>query len=72
MIQTDNYSSHLLEITVQHLSRLPGIGKKSALRIALHLLKQEKEEALMLGESIIKKGRPWGLQGKLVTPPHLS
>ncbi len=54
MIQTDNYSSHLLEITVQHLSRLPGIGKKSALRIALHLLKQEKEEALMLGESIIK------------------
>ncbi|MEI8204039.1 MAG: recombination mediator RecR [Bacteroidota bacterium] len=54
MIQVENYSSHLLETTVQLFSRLPGIGKKSALRLALHLLKQDKQEAQMLGESIIK------------------
>ena len=41
-----SYSSQLLEGAVEALSRLPGIGKKSALRIALHLIRSEKESAL--------------------------
>lgn len=36
------------------LSRLPGIGQKTALRLALHLLKQSPEIAVALGESILK------------------
>jgi recombination protein RecR len=37
-----NYPSKLVEDAVNEISRLPGIGKKSALRLALHLLKSEK------------------------------
>ncbi len=40
-----SYSSRLLEDSVEALSNLPGIGKKSALRLALHLIKQDKESA---------------------------
>ncbi len=37
----NTYSSRLLEQCVNELSRLPGIGRKTALRLALHLLNQE-------------------------------
>lgn len=46
-------NSSSLENAVARLSRLPGIGEKTALRLALHLLRQEKEEALALGEALI-------------------
>lgn len=49
-----NYSSVLLKNAVGELTRLPGIGQKTALRLALHLLKQPVEIALALGESIQK------------------
>ena len=42
-----------LENAVAQLSKLPGIGEKTALRLALHLLRQDKEVALTLGQSII-------------------
>ncbi len=48
------YASSLLENTVTELSRLPGIGRKTALRLALHLLRREPDEARALGEAIIK------------------
>ena len=38
------FSSKLIEDAVQAFSRLPGIGKKTALRMVLHLLKQEKDQ----------------------------
>ncbi|MBD5230119.1 MAG: recombination protein RecR [Bacteroidales bacterium] len=47
-------SSTLLENAVTELSRLPGIGRKTALRLALHLLRQEESVSDRLGESIIK------------------
>lgn len=47
-------NSPLLDATVAELSKLPGIGRKTALRLALHLLKQDKEYALSLGKSIIE------------------
>ena len=47
-------NSQLLEKAVSELSKLPGIGKKTALRLALHLLRKEPEEAKALGESIIE------------------
>jgi recombination protein RecR len=49
-----NYHSKLLEAAVAEFSRLPGIGRKTALRLVLHLLKQEKENAEALGNSIIR------------------
>lgn len=52
MIQS--YNSTLLENAVSELSKLPGIGRKTALRLALHLLRRDENEATALGESIIK------------------
>ena len=49
-----SYSSKLLENAVNELSRLPGIGRKTALRLALFLLKKDKSVSQLLGESIIK------------------
>lgn len=49
-----HFSSYLLEDAVNELSKLPGIGKRSAMRLALHLLKQEKPQVKRLGESLIK------------------
>ena len=47
------YSSSLLENAVTELSRLPGIGRKTALRLALHLLRRDTREAIALGNAII-------------------
>lgn len=49
-----SFNSRSLENAVAQLSKLPGIGEKTALRLALHLLRQDKETALALGESIIE------------------
>ena len=43
----------MLENAVTELSRLPGIGRKTALRLALHLLRREPREAAALGRAII-------------------
>lgn len=47
-----DFSSKLLENAVNEMSRLPGIGKRTALRLVLHLLKQPKEHASYLAEAI--------------------
>lgn len=49
-----NLPSSLLSNAVEELASLPGIGKKSALRFALHLLRQPKENVKRFGNSIIK------------------
>ncbi len=46
--------SSLVENAVNEFSRLPGIGKKTALRLVLHLLKQDVEEVKHFGEVITK------------------
>lgn len=51
------YSSILLENAVDSLSRLPGIGKKTALRLALHLLGEEVVETEQLADSLLKMKR---------------
>lgn len=43
-----DFSSKLLENAVNEVSRLPGIGKRTALRLVLHLLKQPKESTTFL------------------------
>lgn len=48
-----SYESELLEKAVTELSRLPGIGRKTALRLSLHLLRQDEQYATDLGSSII-------------------
>lgn len=44
----------MLENAVTSLSRLPGVGRKTALRYAFHLLRQPKEIALALSESLAR------------------
>lgn len=46
------YSSQLLERAVQEFSRLPGIGRKTALRLVLHLLRQEPEDVDQLASAL--------------------
>lgn len=46
------YSSMLLEKAVDELAKLPGIGKKTALRLALHLLGEEKIRTEQLTEAL--------------------
>jgi recombination protein RecR len=49
-----NYPSIVLEKAVNEFAKLPGIGKKTALRLALHLLKRERTEVLQLSDAIQK------------------
>ena len=49
-----DYPSKVLGKAVEEISGLPGIGKKSALRLALHLLKQPQSQAVALGDSLKK------------------
>jgi recombination protein RecR len=46
------YSSKYLEQLIEELTRLPSVGQKSAQRLALHLLRVPREEALRLAEAI--------------------
>ena len=48
-----NFPSKLVENAAEQLSRLPGIGKKTAIRLVLHLLKQEKLSVEKFGYSFI-------------------
>ncbi|MGI4874706.1 MAG: recombination mediator RecR [Janthinobacterium lividum] len=48
------FPSKLIENAVVELSRLPGIGKKTALRLALHLLKAESDTTSNLAEALAK------------------
>lgn len=51
------YSSILLENAVEALSKLPGVGRKTALRLALHLLNEEASETEMIAEALLKMRR---------------
>ena len=48
------FSSSLLENAVNEFSKLPGIGKKTALRLVLHLLKHDIDEVNQFSEVISK------------------
>ncbi|PWN07678.1 recombination mediator RecR [Rhodohalobacter mucosus] len=47
-------TSEALERAIEELARLPGTGRKSAQRIAIHLLKQSEERVLTLAETLIQ------------------
>ena len=47
-----NFSSKLLENAVNEVSQLPGIGKRTALRLVLHLLKQPTSQTHQLAKSL--------------------
>ena len=48
------YTSKLLEKAVNEFSRLPGVGRKTALRLVLHLLKQDVSESESLAGSLLQ------------------
>lgn len=47
-----DFSSKLIEDAVNQMARLPGIGKKTALRLVLHLIKEKEEDTAQLVESL--------------------
>lgn len=49
-----NFSSKLLEQAVHEFGRLPGIGQKTALRLALHLVKEPEMDVLRFAEILVK------------------
>lgn len=51
-METNSFSSKKLEEAVLQFSKLPGIGRKTALRLVLHLLKQEKEKVKQLVQAV--------------------
>ncbi len=51
------FASALLETAVSQFAKLPGIGRKTALRLVLHLLKQNEQEAEDFGQAIIRLRR---------------
>ncbi len=51
-MSSGQFSSKLLDDAVGQFAKLPGIGKKTALRLVLHLLRKEKDEVAMFTESI--------------------
>jgi len=52
-----SFSSSLLEQAVNEFSKLPGIGKKTALRLVLHLIKQPQEETQHFSDTIARMRR---------------
>ena len=48
------FASSLLESAVSEFSKLPGIGRKTALRLVLHLLRQDEHVAVNFGEAIVR------------------
>lgn len=52
MMTTQQYPSQLLQKAVNEMSRLPGIGSKSALRLVLHMLRQDVGEIDALAQSL--------------------
>lgn len=47
------YTSLILENAVNELAKLPGVGQRTALRFALHLLKQNEDNTLKLAKSLV-------------------
>lgn len=56
-MDNEQYPSSLLEQAVTELSHLPGVGRKTALRLALHILRRDESEGVALGEAIINLRR---------------
>lgn len=56
-MDNEQLASSLLERTVTELSRLPGVGRKTALRLALHILRRDENEGVALGQAIIDMRR---------------
>ncbi len=54
MMSIDQFPSRLLEDAVNEFARLPGIGRKTALRLVLHLLRQETDEVRRFSNTIIQ------------------
>ena len=53
LLKQMNFSSRKIEQAVEEISRLPGIGKKTALRLALHLLRRPEGQTDALAAALV-------------------
>ena len=49
-----NFSSKFIENAVNEFNKLPGVGKRTALRFVLHLMKQNKEDVEKFGDTFVQ------------------
>ena len=59
MAYKETYPSELLSNAVEAISSLPGVGRRSALRLALHLLKQPADSVHHFTGAINDPSLPW-------------
>ena len=64
------FPSKLIEEAVNQISKLPGIGKKTALRLVLHLIKDRPEGTFALTDALSKLRSQHGLDRAL--PPRAA
>ena len=50
----EQFPSKLLERAVSETAKLPGVGRKSALRLVLHLLRKDAQQTHTLAESLVR------------------
>ena len=62
-----NFTSSLIENAVNEFSKLPGIGKRTALRLVLHFLQQPKEDVNQFSDVVKKMRATAGYYSQLVT-----
>ena len=53
-MQIEQYPSRLLEKAITEMSKLPGIGRRTALRLVLHLLQQDSQSVHELAGSLVR------------------
>jgi recombination protein RecR len=53
-MNAEHFSSRLLENAVNEFAKLPGIGRKTALRLVLHLLRQDQTEVEIFGNTMMQ------------------
>ena len=51
-------TAHTLSSLIEALRRLPGVGAKSAARMAYHLMQHDREGAVMLAQALYKPPKP--------------
>ena len=55
--------SKLLDDVVSELSRLPGVGRRTAMRLAMHMLRMEEHDVMLMTQATARK-----ISGVLLSP----
>jgi len=66
-IKTTVYTRPLARL-IEQLQRLPGVGPKTAQRLALHILKRSEDEVKALAQALVEAKKTSGLMSGMLSP----